>query len=464
MKALSYLAVFSLLVGAAACTGGTGTDPMDSGNGTCSAPNTMCGTMCVNTQTSSANCGACGTACGTGQTCMAGVCTGGSMDGGTDSGTDGSVPPDTTTPDGSSPEDGSSPDVQAPVDVAGDTGAGCNAPNTMCGTACVNTNTSSEHCGACNNACGSSETCSAGVCRPANDDRANATEITLGDSEALVVGNTTGATHDGPTVSCSCANDRPNVWYRFTLTERSVVYFDTYLSSGLDTSLFITDSNGTLVPGQALAGFPSDGLCNDDAGCDPTATGWNSTDSRTAGVLDAGTYFIAVGGCGEGSFTLGFQRLRSSRVAFQYADRLMGTGVTSSTVLLTTGQFNASCGGLLGTGEDERWFLSCGGENVTFSLCQSDGGSWTANEGSEGSHDPVLSVHSANTGMEVACNDDAADATSGQCIASDVDPNTGSNFGARIPSTAAPRGLNSVVIDSRSGPGSMSYTLSYSVQ
>ncbi len=42
---------------------------------TCSAPMTMCGSACTNTQVDPANCGSCGHACAAGQTCSGGACT-----------------------------------------------------------------------------------------------------------------------------------------------------------------------------------------------------------------------------------------------------------------------------------------------------------------------------------------------------------------------------------------------------
>ncbi|MFO0626666.1 MAG: hypothetical protein U0325_13715 [Polyangiales bacterium] len=91
---------------------------------TCMAGQTSCGTpaMCVDTQTSSAHCGACDTACAMGSTCVAGVCE-----------------------------------------------LTCAAPTTRCGAGdsatCENLQTSNAHCGACDTPCTDGRTCTNGMCQ-----------------------------------------------------------------------------------------------------------------------------------------------------------------------------------------------------------------------------------------------------------------------------------------------------------
>ncbi|MSP61123.1 MAG: hypothetical protein EXR72_12415 [Myxococcales bacterium] len=53
--------------------GGAGAADM-AGGGTCNAPKTQCGADCVDTNTSTDNCGACGTACKVGEACTNGKC------------------------------------------------------------------------------------------------------------------------------------------------------------------------------------------------------------------------------------------------------------------------------------------------------------------------------------------------------------------------------------------------------
>jgi hypothetical protein len=92
---------------------------------------TLCGTVCVDTDTDPENCGACagagGDVCGTDEICVTGACV-----------------PDCT---------GATP--------------------TLCGAVCVDTDTDPEHCGACADAggdlCMTDEVCEAGSCVPACD-------------------------------------------------------------------------------------------------------------------------------------------------------------------------------------------------------------------------------------------------------------------------------------------------------
>lgn len=85
----------------------------------CGAGLSVCGTDCVNLQTSAAHCGVCGHACPAMTACVAGSCVG--------------------------------------------TGT-CTAPLTQCGASCVDTLTNTAHCGMCNHACATGQTCSNGAC------------------------------------------------------------------------------------------------------------------------------------------------------------------------------------------------------------------------------------------------------------------------------------------------------------
>ena len=86
---------------------------------------TVCSNSCVDTSTSSANCGGCGTACGASQICSGGACK-------------------------------------------------CPAGQSACGSQCVNLSDNSLACGACGVVCGTNMVCSAGVC----------TSLTVGNGRA----------------------------------------------------------------------------------------------------------------------------------------------------------------------------------------------------------------------------------------------------------------------------------------
>jgi hypothetical protein len=282
---------------------------------------------------------------------------------------------------------------------------------------------------------------------PANDNRASASLVTLRASEVTVNGSTVGATRDGPAAPAGCAcQTGGNVWYRFTLAERTIFYADT-AGSAYDTSLLLTDNAGTAIAG----------LCNDDAGC--TVGGFtNVGQSMISGDLAAGTYYIAVGGCGTGAFTLHLQMIGDSFSRFIYGTPLTGTGNTPSTVLISGSRHVPGC--TLGpSGEDLRYFVTCGTRAQLFSLCQSDGGSFSRRIGAV-DYDPAISLWSANTGTEIACNDDGGSMGGVNCAGTGGDA---LNYGSRLNNITTPRGLAAVLIDERRNPNGMTYVLHYAV-
>jgi hypothetical protein len=159
------------------CTG-------DCNKGTCcgtSAP-TLCGTTCVDLQTSNANCGGCGAVCSTagGKSCRAGVCQ--CASGMTDcDGTCASLTSSSTNCGvcGNACTNGKTCQAGA-----------CACPTGMleCGGTCINVQTDSANCGACGATCPGSATCYAGNCGGSN-------LITNGDfSDGVTYWNVTQAT------------------------------------------------------------------------------------------------------------------------------------------------------------------------------------------------------------------------------------------------------------------------------
>jgi hypothetical protein len=292
------------------------------------------------------------------------------------------------------------------------------------------------------------------VTAPANDLRANATSITLGNAEVTRTGTTTGASYDGPAAAgCwSCAG-AGNVWYSFTLADRAVVYADT-AGSTFDTILQLVDSSGVRVAGT--------NTCSDDASC--TAGGFTSSlQSRVYAGLSAGTYFISVGGCGSGSFTLHVQRLLATFGSFVYTSTpLTGTGTTAMTSLVgASRRVSSTCSSNLGpSGEDVRYFVTCGGQQQFFSLCPADGGSFTRRIGTT-NYDPIMSLYSASTGAEFGCNDDGPAMGGTNCAGTGGDT---INYGSRLNNIVAPRGLNAVIVDERYTTSGMGYTLRHIVR
>ncbi|MDO9015614.1 MAG: hypothetical protein Q8S73_26985 [Deltaproteobacteria bacterium] len=353
---------------------------------------------------------------------------------------------------------GTPTDLGGPVDAGTppvDTGTGCGG-FTTCAGRCVNLLTDAANCGACGSACTSGMACAAGHCSPSNDARASARVITLGAAETTATGTTAGATHDGPMVPCGCTSGA-NVWFRFTLTQREVVYLDTG-GSALDTSLLITDSSGVAVPAQSFAGNNNLGLCNDDSGCGSGTDFTSSVNSRTAGVLGAGTWYVAVGGCGTGAFTLRVQHLPTTLGANFFDGRLAADSTTSST-LVGSNRIAGTCGGVA-SGEDVRWFVTCGARQQFFSLCASDGGSFARRTGSV-SFDPAMYIRSALTGSESACNDDGGTMGGTNCRGTG---DTSGAYGSRLNNVTTARGLHALIVDERSGGAGMQYTLRYIIR
>lgn len=300
-----------------------------------------------------------------------------------------------------------------------------------------------------------------------NDTRAGALEIGwYGQWESTVWGTTAGATHDGPSVVCSCTSG-PDVWFSFYSESGGTVhYFDT-AGSSFDTSLLITDASGNPVAGDSMNSAA--GLCNDDAPC----SGGDFTSplqSRTAGFFPAGRYYVVVGGCGQGRFVLHHQHFNADTVGGAgstnalITTQLAGDNRWTSTNLGGSGRStNAMCGGI--GAESTRWFTSCGAAQQFFSLCRSDGGNYTRSS-SGYNFDPVLRLRSARTYAEVACNDDGGTAGATDCIGLGGDAN---QYGSRLNNIVVPRGLNLVYVDERTGsstatgPG-MSFTLRHIVR
>lgn len=366
--------------------------------GACTVPTTACNAACVNTATSSTNCGACNNTCQDGATCAASACV-------------------------------------------------CPAGGTYCSSRCVNTVTDNNNCGRCGTVCGAGTTCQASLCRPANNDRVNATALTLTAAELTVTGTNANATAD--VIGCTFATNN-NVWYRFTLAQQELVYVDT-AGSAFDTTLFLTNSTGVV----------NTATCNDDASCAAGGGFTAGTQSRFAAVLAAGTYYVSVGGFGTsvGNFTLHLQHIPTNAASFFYAPAIAGTATTATTTLVSTSRHTPTCTAAM-SGEDARWFMSCGiAMPSLFSLCQSDGATFTRRIGTN-NYDPAMSVIAGTTGASVACNDDGPGTSN--CRGTGIGADT-NNYGSRI-SVNTPRGINMVIVDERTQANGMQYTLRHQIR
>jgi hypothetical protein len=209
-------------------------------------------------------------------------------------------------------------------------------------------------------------------------------------------------------------------------------------------------------------------MANDDAQC--TGGDWadpSGRESAVVGVLEPGTYRLAVGSCTPGNFTLHVQHV-SPALAARDAGRLpTGRGRVSGT-LTAASRLDVDCSGLgvPTSGEDFRWYVACGGESVLFSLCPSDGGTFSRAralpDGEPLRFDPEILVWNGFAGRPNICNDDG-DSTL-DCTGTGGDA---ANYGSRL-HVPASRGLNAILVDERHGDTlpdgtGMTYTLAYTV-
>ncbi|MBP6829236.1 MAG: hypothetical protein KA978_00550 [Deltaproteobacteria bacterium] len=338
------------------------------------------------------------------------------------------------------------PDPKGPLDSGPrqDASTACPTGQARCGPACVDLSSDTQHCGACGRVCPAGVACRAGACPPSNDDRASATPIALTPAELVLSGSTDGATFDGPT---GCGSGAPNVWYSLRLAQRAVVYADT-AGSTYNTKIYLVDAAGAVVSG----------ACNDDSGC--TTGGFTSElQSRLARLLAAGSYAIAVSGSSatdRGAFTLRVQSIPTNYGNFFYDAPIAGSMTVSDRLVGTSARAPLCERG--DSGEDVRWFVSCGGAaSSLFSVCRSDGGSFVRAIGAS-LYDPVLYVYSGLTGAQVQCNDDGGDAYNCRGTGGDTQ-----NYGSRI-SAPMPRGISALVVDERLTRNGMNYTLHYELR
>ncbi|MFO0609192.1 MAG: hypothetical protein U0324_38870 [Polyangiales bacterium] len=251
----------------------------------------------------------------------------------------------------------------------------CNAGFADCNAASsdgceVNTTSDSANCGACGTSCAAAtrannypHTCRTSVCRPANDACAAATPINLASGRDIwFEGFNTGATTD--LVAPCQGGSQADVWYSFTLTQREVVYADTFgdgathAAATWDTVLFLASSCTT-----AMTSPPANELyCDDDAALTGCSTGSNR--SHVYAVLNPGTYYLALAGYSgnRGRAWVRFQHLPVGTSAIALSVNPLGSVPTiTGTLAAGASQIAGTCGGA-GT-EVSYWWRTCPGDN-----------------------------------------------------------------------------------------------------
>lgn len=145
---------------------------------------------------------------------------------------------------------------------------------------------------------------------------------------------------------CDSSNG-PDVWFRFTIATRELVYADTHTATW-PTMLAFTDENG------ALLNLTLARACDANTAC-PGQPG-----SQIVAALEAGTYYIVAAGIGTatGSATLFVRHVATGTGTLTPVDpgetmRLMGHYPSGASV-------NATCEHA-GGGEDTYWWTSCPG-------------------------------------------------------------------------------------------------------
>jgi hypothetical protein len=220
-----------------------------------------------------------------------------------------------------------------------------------------------------------------------NDTCAGAIDIT---SSSTVTGTTVGATNDHTSSSCGCT-PAADVWYRFTLSTRSVVWLLAEHSATGDLSLHLHQDSCTGT-------IPSGG-CNDDS-CPRPGDGYNRF-PQIAAVLDPATYYLAVDGCAADAFTLHFSASAPG------PDAPLGT----TNLLLSGG--SARTGNTSGGGNDVSPAATCGSTSAPehvyfFAVCPSASKTVTADTCTGTDYDSYLYAKRDNvqTGTQLACTDD----------------------------------------------------------
>ncbi len=177
----------------------------DDNQPSCAAPLTLCGTACLDLQTSHDHCGTCNVACGCSQACVGGACASQCSAGTTDCG--GTCASLTT--------DGLNCGACGTICAAGTACAGgscapvCAVASTRCATGCSDLQTDSGNCGACGQACLAGQSCASGRCScPAGQTECSGSCVDLGTAAAHcgACGTVCGTGQSCVSGACTCGS------------------------------------------------------------------------------------------------------------------------------------------------------------------------------------------------------------------------------------------------------------------
>jgi hypothetical protein len=173
----------------------------------------------------------------------------------------------------------------------------------------------------------------------ANDLCANATTINISNMHAQLTANPVGAQAD-LAAPCGTAG-QPDVFFKFELSRRELVYADTFGATG-NTALYFASSCSTARTVSTTAG---------DAVCSTGACGTGQ--SQVVALLDPGTHYLAMSG------------QAAANIHFQHVEVGAGTvGSLAQGSSIVTGTTSASGFGTLyacdgGGAENSYWWRTC---------------------------------------------------------------------------------------------------------
>ncbi|HEY6177182.1 MAG TPA: hypothetical protein VIX73_22150 [Kofleriaceae bacterium] len=173
---------------------------------------------------------------------------------------------------------------------------------------------------------------------PANDRCLNATTISIASPHAEISATTAGA---NPDLAAPCGTaGTPDVFFKFTLNRRELVYADTFGATG-NTALYFASS---CVAARTASTTPGDAVCSTGA-C-------STSQSQVVALLDAGTHYLVL--AGQGAATIHFQHAEVGTGTVTHL--AAGSSTTTGTTGSNDGQLYACDAG---GPENAYWWHSC---------------------------------------------------------------------------------------------------------